>query len=60
MVQKDRAKDILDKENQVKANQQASKENEQLGEAAIEGYDDINPEHAAFEDMDEVQSTDDV
>jgi hypothetical protein len=44
----------------VEANQAASAGNEAMGEGQILKYDDINPEHKAFEDIDEVQSTDDV
>lgn len=44
----------------VAANQQDSAKNEAKGESTIERYDAINPEHTALEDMDEVQSTDDV
>ncbi len=42
------------------ADYQASAKNEAIGEGKIEKYDEINPNHKAFEDIDEVQSTDDV
>ena len=44
----------------VETSQQASAENEEIGEGEIKKYDVINPEHKAFEDIDEIQSTDDV
>lgn len=49
-----------DKNSFVEANQEASAKNEAIGEGEIQKYDEINPEHQAFEDIDEVQSTDDV
>lgn len=49
-----------DKNSLVETNQEASAKNEAIGEAEIQKYDDINPGHKAFEDVDEVQSTDDV
>jgi hypothetical protein len=41
----------------VEANQEASAKNESIGEGEILKYDEINPKHKAFED---IESTDDV
>jgi hypothetical protein len=49
-----------DEDSVVEANQEASAKNEAIGEGVIQKYDEINPEHKAFEDIEEVQSTDDV
>ncbi len=48
------------KDSDVEANQEASAKNEVTGEGVIQKYDEINPEHKAFEDNEEVQSTDEV
>lgn len=44
----------------VEANQEASDKNSTIGEAEIVKYDDVDPEHKAFEDIEEIQATDDV
>jgi hypothetical protein len=44
----------------VEANQEASAQNEAIGKGKIQKYDEINPEHKSFEDIDEKQSTNDV
>ena len=56
----DKDKKTLGRDSFVEANQEASAKNEAIGEGEIKKYDEINPEHQAFEDIEEVQSTDDV
>lgn len=59
-MDKDKKLSGTEKNSFVEANQEASAKNEAIGEDEIQKYGDINPEHKAFEDIDEVQSTDDV
>ncbi|WP_207493309.1 hypothetical protein [Aridibaculum aurantiacum] len=49
-----------DKESMVEENQRASERNQQQGEAEIKEYAEVNPTHTAFDDIEEVASTDDV
>jgi len=60
MTDKDKEIFHADKNAFVEGNQKASDINATIGEREIKKYDDINPKHKAYEDIDEVQSTDDV
>jgi hypothetical protein len=59
-MEKEEKQGSYDKNSFVKENQEASNLNATIGEGDIKKYDDINSDHKAFEDIDEVQSTDDV
>jgi len=59
-MNKDNKSVSTDKNSFVEVNQDASDKNAAIGEGEIKKYDDINPHHKAFEDIDEIQSTDDV
>lgn len=59
-MDKDKKLFDTDTDSFFEAKQEASAKNEAIGEAEIQKYDYINPQHKAFEDIEEVQSTDDV